>query len=153
MLYNFGIEGESYELKDGKPVFTDLITKNPDGLTFAQAAVRYMRSPYSGVFVHDPEYVKQSLTYPEQQHAYDVWSDTNMTEHLMPPVTLMPEEQSEAADIMNNVSTYASEKYVAYITGQESLDSFGDMQAKIKEYGIDRVLELRQQAYDRYMKR
>ena len=76
-----------------------------------------------------------------------------MTEHLMPPVTLMPEEQSEAADIMNNVSTYASEKYVAYITGQESLDSFGDMQAKIKEYGIDRVLELRQQAYDRYMKR
>lgn len=153
MLYNFGIEGECYELKDGKPVFTDLITKNPDGLTFAQAAVRYMRSPYSGVFVHDPEYVKQSLTYPEQQHAYDVWSDTNMTEHLMPPVTLMPEEQSEAADIMNNVSTYASEKYVAYITGQESLDSFGDMQAKIKEYGIDRVLELRQQAYDRYMKR
>lgn len=154
MLYNFGIEGESYEMVDGKPVFTDLITNNPDGLTFAQAAVRYTRSPSSGIFVHDPEYVRQSLTYPEhQQHAYDVWSDSNMTEHIMPPITLQAEEQSESTDIMNNISTYFAEKYVAYITGKESLDTFDDMVAQLNEYGLERVVEIRQAAYDRYIKR
>ena len=30
MLYNFGIGGESYEMVDGKPVLTDLITKNSE---------------------------------------------------------------------------------------------------------------------------
>ena len=154
MLYNFGIEGESYNMVDGKPVFTDLITKNPDGLTFAQAVVKYARSAYSGIFEHNPEYVKQSLTYPEhQQKAYDLWSNTNMVNHLMPPVTLLPEEQSESADIMNNISTYVAEKYVAFITGAESIDNFDEMVAQVNEYGLDRVIELRQAAYDRYMSR
>jgi putative aldouronate transport system substrate-binding protein len=31
LLYNFGIEGESFEYVDGKPKFTELMTKNPDG--------------------------------------------------------------------------------------------------------------------------
>ena len=154
MLYNFGIEGESYNMVDGKPVFTDLITKNPDGLTFVQSAVKYSRAPYSGIFVHDPEYVRQSLTYPEhQQKAYDSWSATNMRNHILPPITLLPEEQSESADIMNNIGTYVAEKYVAFITGQESLDNFDKMVEQVNEYGLDRAIELRQNAYDRYMKR
>ena len=154
MLYNFGIEGESYNMQDGKPVFSELITKNPDGLSFAQAAVRYSRAQYSGIFEQDPEYVKQSLTYREQQqNAYDVWSDNNMAKHLLPPITLLPDEQSESADIMSNISTYASEKMIAYVTGKESLDTFDEYLAQLKEYGLDRVLELRQNALERYNSR
>lgn len=154
MLYNFGIEGESYNMQDGKPVFTELITKNPDGLSFAQAAVRYTRAQYSGIFEQDPEYVKQSLTYREQQqNAYDVWSDNNMGEHLLPPVTLLPDEQSESADIMSNISTYVSEKMIAYVTGKESLDTFDEYISQLKEYGLDRAVELRQKALERYNSR
>ena len=32
-LYNWGIEGQSYEVVDGKKQFTDLILNNPDGLS------------------------------------------------------------------------------------------------------------------------
>lgn len=151
MLYNFGIEGESYEMADDEPVFTDLITDNPEGLTFVQAAVRYSRAPSSGIFVQDPAYVKQSLTYPEeQQKAYDMWSDTNMSEHLLPPTTLLSEEQNEYAEIMNNVNTYVSEKKVAFVTGKESIDGFDAYLEQLKAYNLDRALELRQNAFDRY---
>ena len=154
MLFNFGIEGESYNMQDGKAVFSDVITNNPDGLSFAQAAVRYTRAQYSGIFEQDPGYVQQSLTYKEQQqHAYDVWADNNMSEHLLPPITLKPDEQSESADIMSNISTYASEKMIAYITGKESLDTFDDYLAQLKTYGIERAVELRQAALERYNSR
>lgn len=153
MLYNFGIEGESYELVDGEPVFTDLITNNPDGLTFAQAAVMYTRSPYSGIFVADPRYVKASLTYPQQEQAYEAWSKTNMGKHLIPPITLMPDEQSKSAENMSNLSTYVSEKMVSYITGQESLDTFDDYLKQMYAYNLADELEVRQTALDRYNKR
>lgn len=154
MLYNFGIEGESYEMKDGKPVFTELITNNPNGLTFAQAAVSYSRAPYNGQFVQDPEYVRQSLTYPkQQQHAYDIWADNNMDEHMLPPLTFLPEEQDEYAEIMNNINTYVSEKEIAYVTGKESLDTFDDYLAQLEKYNLSRAIELRQNALDRYNKR
>ncbi len=41
-----------------------------------------------------------------------------MGEHLLPPVTLLPDRQSESADIMSNISTYVSEKMIAYVTEQ-----------------------------------
>ncbi len=153
-MYNFGIEGESYTMVDGKPIFTDLIKNNPDGLSFVQAADLYTKGAYAGMFVHDPDYVRQSLTYPEkQQHAYDVWGDSNAADHIMPPVSLSAEEQGEVADVISNINTYVSEKYVAYITGKESFDTYDDFVAQLKSFGIDKVLEYRQNALDRYNKR
>ncbi len=34
MLFSFGIEGESYEMIDGYPTYTELLTNNPDGKAF-----------------------------------------------------------------------------------------------------------------------
>lgn len=153
MLYNFGIEGESYTMVDGKPKFTELITNNPDGKTFSEAAAMYSMGMYSGIFVHDPEYVRQSLTSPQQERAYEVWSDSNMEKHLMPPVTLSTEEQTEYADIMNNVTTYAAEARVNLITGKMDFSEFDTYLNKLDEYKLARAVELKQNAYDRYKNR
>lgn len=154
MLYNFGIEGESYNMVDSEPVFTELITNDPEGLSFAQAAVRYTRSPYSGIFEADSRYVEASLTYPQQQkHAYDVWSDTNMGNHLLPPITLLPEEQSESAEIMSNIATYVAEKLVSYVMGKESLDTYDDYLKQLEDYNLSEAIEVRQAALARYNKR
>ena len=50
ICYNFGIEGESYEMKDGKPVYTDLIMNNPDGMSVAQALAAYTRASTSAPY-------------------------------------------------------------------------------------------------------
>lgn len=41
LLFNFGIEGLSYVMKDGYPAYTDLILNNPDKLVPAQALAMY----------------------------------------------------------------------------------------------------------------
>ena len=58
-LFNFGIEGVSYEWKDGYPTYTELITDNPDGLTMTESMNMYMQSGYSGMFVQDQRYIEQ----------------------------------------------------------------------------------------------
>lgn len=155
MLYNFGIEGVSYTMEDGNPVFTDLIKNNPDGLTFTQAAVQYTKAAASGIFVHDPRYVKQSLTYPEQQqHAYDVWSDTNMAQHLLPPITLKADELDAASEVLSNINTYVAEMQTAFITGKKDINSeYDEYKNQLNEYQLPKLMEYYQSALDRYNRR
>ena len=51
---------------------------------------------------------------------------------------------------MNN---FAEEKIYAFIFGEESLDNFNAFVEQIKGLGIDRAVEIKQAAYDRYMAR
>ena len=67
MLNNFGIEGVSYTMENGEPVYTDEIMKNPEGLTMGQAMGKYMRSSYGGPFVQDERYLEQYYTCTEQK--------------------------------------------------------------------------------------
>ena len=55
-LFNFGIEGVSYEMKDGRAEYTDVVTNNPDGWPFAQSLAKYIRANYNGPFIQDLNY-------------------------------------------------------------------------------------------------
>ena len=153
-LFNFGIEGESYNMVDGYPTYTDKIMKNPDGLNISSAMGQYFRSNYNGPFVQAKEYVEQYYTTQEQKDALDVWGNSEMEKYQLPKITFTPEESSEAANIMNNIKTYVDEKTVRYIMGLEDLSNFESTYMNdLKNFGLDRLLELYQTAYDRYMKR
>ena len=67
MLFNFGVEGVSYEMKDGYPTYTDEVMKNPDGLSITQALSKYNLASYSGPFVQDRRYVEQYSALPQQK--------------------------------------------------------------------------------------
>ena len=53
MLFNFGVEGESYTMVDGYPTYTDKILNNPEGWPLAQSLAAYIRGNYNGPFVQD----------------------------------------------------------------------------------------------------
>ena len=59
---NFGVEGESYNMVDGKPVYTDQIFNNPEGLSIAEALSMYCRAtvPAPGL-KQAPEYLERSF--------------------------------------------------------------------------------------------
>ncbi|GAE07514.1 extracellular solute-binding protein [Paenibacillus sp. JCM 10914] len=84
MLFNFGMEGLSYEMKDGYPTYTDLILGNPQKLAPAQALAMYTRASYFGPFVQDIRYMEQYYTLPEQKDAIRIWSDTDAAKHNLP---------------------------------------------------------------------
>ncbi|WP_261800500.1 extracellular solute-binding protein [Paenibacillus sp. PAMC21692] len=152
MLFNFGIEGESYTLVDNYPTYTDVIMKSPDGLPIGQAMAKYVLASFSGPFVKDRRYYEQYAGSPEQKAAISTWTQPS-NEKLMPPVTLTADDGSKFASIMNDVSTYYTEMIDKFIMGAEPIDQFDDFVETITRMGIEEAVELQQAALDRYNKR
>ncbi|MGN8681400.1 extracellular solute-binding protein [Gracilibacillus sp. HCP3S3_G5_1] len=153
MLFNFGIEGESYEMVDGYPTYTEEITENPDGLPMNQALGKYIRASYGGPLVQDVRYVEQYLELPQQQEAVEIWGETAENEINMPPITLNADESEEYNSIMSDLDTYYDEMVLRFIMGEEPLSNFEDFVETLKGMGIERAIELQQAALDRYIAR
>ncbi len=152
-LYNFGTEGVSYTLVDGQPTYTDLLLKNPDGLSAAQAIASYARACYNGPFVQAEEYAEQYYTTQEQKDAIVIWSDTNMAKHVLPPVTATPDESKETATYLADITTYRDQETIKFINGDRSFDEWDDYVATIESMGLAKVLELKEAALARYNSR
>jgi putative aldouronate transport system substrate-binding protein len=154
LLNNFGIEGESYTMVDNKPVFTDMITNNPEGLTMQLALAPYARSWSSGWFVQDVEYLKQYAALPQQQAALQAWSNHDGSKFVIPPVSINTDDASEYATIMSDINTYVDEMITKYIMGVEPLSTFDtDYIPTLNNMNINRAVEILQAALDEFNSR
>lgn len=151
-LFNFGIEGQSYELVDDKPVYTDVIKNNPDKLTFKQAQAQFMRTQYGGPFVQDVESFLQQMKYQEQLESLDTWSKAK-NELQLPLMTLSTDESSKLASIMNDINTYSDEMIIKFIMGVEPLDNYDQYVSNLKSFGVEEAITIQQAALERYMSR
>jgi len=149
LLFNFGIEGTSYEMKDGYPTYTDLILNNPDKLSPAQALAMYTRASYFGSFVQDVRYVEQYYVLQEQRDAMRIWSDTDAKLHQLPRLTRPEQESAELSAIMQDVKTLVDETTLKIILGVEPLSSYDDCLAQLRSLGIERAIELQELAMKR----
>lgn len=153
MLYNFGIEGESYEMNDGYPKYTDLITNNPEGLSMTAAMSKYMLSYKSGPFVQDVRYMEQYAVLPQQKEAWKNWSDTNAKEHQLPNLYMQESELSRYSELLNSVDTRANEITLKLIIGTEPMDNYDSLIQELHTRGADEIVAMQQSAYERYMSR
>jgi putative aldouronate transport system substrate-binding protein len=151
LLFNFGIEGTSYTMKDGFPTYTDDIMKNPDGMSFATALGRYA-IPFGGPFVQDKRYQEQNVSLPQQKEALSTWMDVDNNDWL-PPLTLTNEESARMTAILTDVGTYRDEMFDKFVMGVEPLDNFDKFVKTIEGMGIHEAIEIQQAAYERYLKR
>ena len=158
-LKTFGVEGKTYTMVNGQPIYTDLILKNPDGLTSSQARSKFLRvtSPAPG-FVSDPRTVAalpSSSAMPQLSVATEVYNKyyKNVLQTRMPQITELPEEGQEMASIMAEVDTYRKEMFLKFVMGAESIDNFDKYIQQLKKMKIDRAIEIQQGALDRYNKR
>ncbi len=152
LAMNFGIEGESYEMVDGYPKFTDLIVNNPEGLTIAEALCDYSLGTTSGPLVVDPRLFEQYYTIDAQKEAAAIWKN-NGAVHVKPPYTMTAEENSEFSKLNGEMSTYVKEMTMKFILGTESLDNWDTYVENLKAMGLERAIELNQIAYERYLNR
>lgn len=152
MFYNFGTEGLSYNMVDGYPQYTDLVLKNPEGLTVQNALSQYTAVAYGGPFIQDARYYEQYLPYEEQKEAVKLWTDHDDSTRI-PYVSYTLDENSERSKLMTPISSYVKENVLKFITGQESMDNWDAFVAQIKESGIEKVIGITQTALDRYNKR
>ena len=148
-LFNFGIQGKSYEIVNGVPTYTEEITNNPEGLSMGQALGAYVRSNYYGPFVQDKGYMEQYAYYPQQKQAIQTWMDTEEQKHMLNayrPVSM--EENHEYSMLLNDVTTYKIDMVAKFILGMESLDNFDAFVQRLKDLGAERIVEIRQNSYN-----
>jgi putative aldouronate transport system substrate-binding protein len=151
-LFNFGLEGLTYNWVNGYPQYTDLILKNPDGLPVNQAMGQHFRSSFNGPFVQAKEYFEQYSAMPAQKQSLEVWT-TPTNEKQMPLVTPTQEESREFANIMNDINTRADEAVIRIITGQDPVDNWDTVVSELNSIGIEQAIQIQQGALERYNNR
>ena len=157
LLINFGIEGDTYNMVDGHPAYTDKILNNPEGYSISEAMGRYVQAAYPGGLglKQDPDYLLQYYEYPQQTAAFQLWAKDldNGRPYQMPMVSPTLDEAEEAATIKTEIDTYVDEMLLNFIQGIEPISNYDAFVAQLHNLKLDRYLELQQAAYDRYQAR
>lgn len=153
MTYNYGIEGESYELKDGKAVFTDVINNNKDGLTKQEALAMYTRAEAAGYV--ETNYFDQVFTNQYQKDAARLWSGQFKAADKIPEFfwracyKLTGEESDNISNYQLGYSAYATEMAIKFATGAEPIDKYDSFVSNLKSKGAEDCLKIYNQAYSR----
>ena len=158
-MYNYGDEGHSFEYdENGTPQYTELITNNPDGISYKDACYIYASAVASG---HLPCIMDVRAGYyyfdESEWNVFDSFRtcDADGSYNMPNGVALNEEENEEYASISSDVTTYASTAIMQFILGQVELteDSFRDFTDTILSMGGERMEELYQAAYERYLEK
>ncbi|MDF2921429.1 MAG: hypothetical protein K0R57_343 [Paenibacillaceae bacterium] len=152
MLKNFGVEGQTYTMVSGQPVYTDLILKNPNNLSISQAMAKYFQASYPFIGMDDDRYNDQLYTNNAQKDALKIFSEygDNATKVLLPPISLTPEESDQLSKIVTNAKTYRDEMVVKIMLGVEPLSSIDKMVEQLKKMDIEKAVKINQDALNRY---
>ncbi len=152
---NFGVEGVSYNMVDGEPVYTDEILNNPDGLSIAHALGKYTRASSPSVGIIDRRYSEQYYQLQEQVDAMILWNSDNTAalEVLMPPITATSEESEELAIISESLNAYVQEECTKFIMGLRDISEFDKFVEQCVQYGANDAIAIKQAGYDRYLAR
>ncbi|MCI5647914.1 MAG: hypothetical protein MR332_00525 [Fusicatenibacter sp.] len=163
MLYwNYGTEGESWEYdENGVPQFTSLVKDDPDtdpmtkynGATWGSACIQatnllYQKNSEVAIEANNTWY----YNYDDEKKNEEVTSGWRY------PVgtSFTVEEADELDEISQNIPTFVSESYAAFLTGSKDINDDSVWEAykeDLESYNLSRVLEIRQAAYDRYLSR
>lgn len=151
LVNNYGIEGKTYTMVDGKPTYTDFVLNNPDGKPVSVILAGYTRASTSGTCVQEEGYIEQYYSQDNQKKALETSMKTDMGQYFFPPTSVAEEDQEEYAQIMGQVNTLSSEMEAQFISGNTSMDEWDSYQQQLKDFGIEKAIQMMQKAYDKYM--
>ncbi len=157
LLANYGIEGKSYSLVDGSPMYTDIILQNPEGLTVNQAKTLYT-VPMQLAWYHDTDSEIQTMS-ANALHCTEIWAAAfdNEQKWTLPAdntMTFTMEETENLGSIQGDISTYVEEYTALVVTGQQDLDStWEEYISNIEDMGLQECIDIYQAAYDRFISR
>lgn len=154
LFFNFGIEGESYEMIDGYPTYTEKITKDSSGLPMQATLALYTRASNGAIgSIQDKRYLEQYAGLPQQQNAWKTWSNTNAALHMLPTFTPTEEESERYSKLLTAIDTYNSEMILKFIMGYEPISNYEKYVQELKSRGIDELVKIHQDAYNRFINR
>jgi putative aldouronate transport system substrate-binding protein len=149
LLFNYGVEGTSFKMVNGKPQLTEEITKNSKGFSIDQALGQHAMSADSISFDMAPDVWVQRMSLPEQHEAIERWKE-GLPDRILPAISPTAEESTKLSAIMTQVNTYRDEMFHKFIMGQAPLSDFDKYVKAIKDMGIEEAIKIEQAALDRF---
>ena len=147
-LYNFGIEGKSYELQRGAPVLADgavreIARAQGPSLGLLQALYRFSRGRAGGPFDLSVELHRQytEATMPGSSGVFLGWQAGS----LVDPLSVLDadaERRGELERLYAPIREHHFRNVTAFISGQRSLGEFDRFARELDELGLAKVLEL-----------
>jgi len=151
-LAMYGIEGVHYTMVNGKPVYTDLILNNPEGLDPELARIK------DGIFwTCLPYQIGWDCNFQAMQNSpwvtksWELYREPGMVEAPMPALKFTDEEFSRRSQIITEIDTYKDPMIDKFIMGVEPLEKFDEFVENIKKAGLDELLKIQNDAYKRYL--
>jgi len=147
-LINYGLEGVHYDMIDGIPTFKDSVLNNKETVLTQLNRAGAQRGP---LFVQDFNYEKQWLN-TEALKGIEEYEKSGLIEPKFPVLNFTEEEQREIEKYMNDINTYVSECSQKWVLGSVDCEAeFDEYVENLKKLNVERVVELYQNAYDRYV--
>lgn len=144
---NYGVEGETYDLVNGEPVFQEW-TYTTQGSTFSSILMDYTFLAMVDANVETPGRSEAAKS------CSDTWNENIDNANDYPAAAAMTIEEGDqynrhAGDLVTLVQQYTAK----FITGDEPLSGIEAFQQKLLDTGIEDCIAAKQSAYDRYMAR
>ncbi|MCT4598027.1 MAG: extracellular solute-binding protein [Vallitalea sp.] len=148
-LINYGIEGDTYTMQDGKPILTDKVLKAEEG---AVQALRNYGCQLATGFHQDFNYEKQWMN-PVAYKGVELYTKNNYFMEQFPgglPYT--PDEKRRFAELSVAIETLMDETVQKWVLGGEDVESGYESYIKaLESFGVKELIEIQQTAYDRYI--
>jgi putative aldouronate transport system substrate-binding protein len=146
LLSNFGVEGQHYDMVDGKPRYKPEIL-NAKAPVNAQMWDIGAQIPVG--FWQDYEYERQ-WTNEDALKGIELYEKGNYLIDEFLGVSMTVEERQVFDRHMPNIQTYMIEQMQAWVLGSRDIDKdWESYNAQLKKLGLDQVLAVMQKAYDR----
>lgn len=151
MICNWGLQGEAFDYDaGGNPYFTELITNNESLPVFAAKGVY---TSFEVPYVMDMRKVTAIYTEQVQIDSFEYWGSNRDRDYVYYG-TLNETESEEYSTLMGDIATLANEQYMKFVMNQASFETDWDaFITQLEALGIDRCIQLKQDAYDRYVAR
>ena len=149
ILFDWGVEGETYNVVNGEKVHADVIMKDGSG------AMNTARREF-GIFPVQFPNVAIEAPFKLLQKAAILQIENNIPYQPPPPpaISLTPDEASKYASIMADVNTYVNESIPKFIIGDMSLASEWDaFISQLKKMKIEEAIELQMAGFERWKAR
>ena len=151
MIANYGKEDLTYVYNDeGKPVWTDLIKNNPDGLSINNSIAYYCQFNGGGYYVdewkteqnQDPELLQAILDAHSEERTDNAWpSGANLS------VAELETESLYATD----VETAVNEWVLGFLVGNKDIETqWDEYLGVLNSLGVQEIIACHQAALDRY---
>lgn len=147
----YGIEGESFDYVDGKPVFKEFMLDTNSDTAADRYTYMYMGDK-PGWYLYDKMW--ETMSNQNVFIAYDVWATASHDKNIPDGLTMTAEESEVYNRNFVDIETFVQEYTINIMFGNRSLDdSYDEFVARLKDMGIEDCIAAQQAALNRYNSR